>query len=91
MAYVMALQQGWPTDNLQFKSTHRPSLCKEYFRLILCPVNNDIRGLIDSVNDGTTSAFMWEWFTTKPYQDAGEARFVSLLSSLPIFPVKSSL
>jgi len=39
-------------------------------------VNNDIRGLIDSVNDGTTSAFMWEWFTTKPFQDAGEVRFI---------------
>ena len=23
MAYVMALQQGWPTDNLQFKGTFR--------------------------------------------------------------------
>lgn len=40
-------------------------------------MNNDIRGLIDSVNDGSTSAFMWEWFTTKPYADAGEVRFVS--------------
>ncbi|KLO08930.1 periplasmic binding protein-like II [Schizopora paradoxa] len=39
-------------------------------------VNNDIRGLVDSVNDGSTSAFMWEWFTTKPYQDAGEVRFI---------------
>ncbi|PCH42183.1 periplasmic binding protein-like II [Wolfiporia cocos MD-104 SS10] len=58
MAYVMALQQGWPTDKLQFR------------------VNNDIRGLLDSVNDGTTSAFMWEWFTTKPFVDAGEARFI---------------
>ncbi|KII85053.1 hypothetical protein PLICRDRAFT_166547 [Plicaturopsis crispa FD-325 SS-3] len=58
MAYVMALQQGWPTDNLEFQ------------------VNNDIRGLIDSVNDGSTSAFMWEWFTTKPYADSGEVRFI---------------
>ncbi|KZT73009.1 periplasmic binding protein-like II [Daedalea quercina L-15889] len=58
MAYVMALQQGWPTDKMQFQ------------------VNNDIRGLIKSVNDGTTSAFMWEWFTTKPFVDAGEARFI---------------
>ncbi|KAI0326923.1 periplasmic binding protein-like II [Cubamyces sp. BRFM 1775] len=58
MAYVMALQQGWPTNELQFK------------------VNNDIRGLIDSVNDGSTSAFMWEWFTTKPFVDAGECRFI---------------
>ncbi|KAJ3515487.1 hypothetical protein NLJ89_g1719 [Agrocybe chaxingu] len=58
MAYVMALQQGWPLDNLQFQ------------------VNNDIRGLLDSVNNGSTSAFMWEWFTTKPFVDAGEARFI---------------
>ncbi|PPQ90814.1 hypothetical protein CVT25_012134 [Psilocybe cyanescens] len=58
MAYVMALQQGWPTDDLKFQ------------------VNNDIRGLLDSVNDGSTSAFMWEWFTTKPFVDAGEARFI---------------
>jgi hypothetical protein len=39
-------------------------------------VNNDIRGLIDSVNDGSTTAFMWEWFTTKPFADAGECRFI---------------
>ncbi|KAH9846669.1 periplasmic binding protein-like II [Lenzites betulinus] len=58
MAYVMALQQGWPTNELAFQ------------------VNNDIRGLIDSVNDGSTSAFMWEWFTTKPFADAGECRFI---------------
>ncbi|KAF8959505.1 hypothetical protein BDZ97DRAFT_1837445 [Flammula alnicola] len=58
MAYVMALQQGWPTEDLKFQ------------------INNDIRGLINSVNDGTTSAFMWEWFTTKPFVDAGEARFI---------------
>ncbi|TFK92669.1 periplasmic binding protein-like II [Polyporus arcularius HHB13444] len=58
MAYVMALQQGWPTNELKFQ------------------VNNDIRGLINSVNDGSTSAFMWEWFTTKPFVDAGEARFI---------------
>ncbi|KAJ7773434.1 hypothetical protein B0H16DRAFT_1512339 [Mycena metata] len=57
MAFVMALQQGWPTENLKFQ------------------INNDIRGLLNSVNDGSTSAFMWEWFTTKPFVDAGEARF----------------
>ncbi|KAH9945145.1 periplasmic binding protein-like II [Epithele typhae] len=58
MAYVMALQQGWPTADLKFQ------------------VNNDIRGLIDSVDAGSTSAFMWEWFTTKPFADAGECRFI---------------
>jgi hypothetical protein len=47
---------------------------KYYQKLSL--VKNDIRGLIDSVNDGTTSAFMWEWFTTKPFVDAGEVRFI---------------
>lgn len=64
MAYVMALQQDWPTSNLKFQ------------------VNNDIQRLMDSVNDGSTSAFMWEWFTTKPWVDSGEVRFVCLLSSL---------
>ncbi|KAJ3977215.1 hypothetical protein EV361DRAFT_968299 [Lentinula raphanica] len=39
-------------------------------------VHNDIRGLINSVNDGSTSAFMWEWFTTKPWLDSGEVRFI---------------
>ncbi|KAF9787487.1 periplasmic binding protein-like II [Thelephora terrestris] len=39
-------------------------------------VNNDIKGLISSVNDSSTSAFMWEWFTTKPWLDSGEVRFI---------------
>lgn len=76
MAYVMALQQGWPTDKLEFKGMYftRNWGCTYAY---IASVNNDIRGLIDSVNDGTTSAFMWEWFTTKPYADAGDCRFVS--------------
>jgi hypothetical protein len=51
------------------------------------PVKNDIDGLIASVNDGSTSAFMWEWFTTKPYTEkggqdnAGEVRFVRSIPS----------
>ena len=76
MAYVMALQQGWGSQGMKFRGDigllHMPSDC----RFILIIVNNDIRGLINSVNDGTTSAFMWEWFTTKPFRDAGEVRFV---------------
>lgn len=39
-------------------------------------VNNDISGLIGSVNDASTSAFMWEWFTTKPWLDSGDVRFI---------------
>lgn len=78
MAYVMALQQGWPTEKLEFKGTYPCN--QEYGSRIEVSivVNNDIRGLINSVNDGSTSAFMWEWFTTKPFVDAGEARFVRI-------------
>ncbi|CAG8591518.1 1807_t:CDS:2 [Acaulospora colombiana] len=48
MAAVMAMQQG------------------KYFNLgrgahVDLALNNNIDGLIRSVNDGTTSAFMWEW------------------------------
>ncbi|KAH8826334.1 periplasmic binding protein-like II [Flagelloscypha sp. PMI_526] len=39
-------------------------------------INNDIDRLIESVNDGSTSAFLWEWFTTKPFVDAGKCRFI---------------
>jgi hypothetical protein len=39
-------------------------------------VNNDIHGLLASVNEGTTSAFLWEWYTTKPWADKGECRFI---------------
>jgi len=46
-------------------------------------VNNDIRGLLNSVEDGSTSAFMWEWFTTKPFVDAGEGRFVGFSKHNP--------
>lgn len=77
MAYVMALQQGWPTENLQFQGSCDLILAMRHVYSPIVPVNNDIRGLIDSVNDGSTSAFMWEWFTTKPFADAGEVRFVS--------------
>ncbi|KAG8763598.1 hypothetical protein FRC11_000857 [Ceratobasidium sp. 423] len=35
-------------------------------------VNNNLQGLNTSINDGTTSAFLWEWFTTKPHLDSGE-------------------
>jgi hypothetical protein len=43
-------------------------------------VNRDIDGLIKSVNDGSSSAFMWEHFTTKPYVDKGDVRVVRLFT-----------
>ncbi|ORY30326.1 hypothetical protein BCR39DRAFT_529195 [Naematelia encephala] len=39
-------------------------------------VNGQFKPLRDSVNSGETSVFLWEWFTTKPYVDSGEVRFI---------------
>lgn len=63
MASVMALQQGWSSkeDEVQFK------------------VNDTFENLRKGVNQHEgleTSAFMWEWFTTKPFVDSGEVRFI---------------
>ncbi|KAJ7593329.1 periplasmic binding protein-like II [Mycena floridula] len=74
MAYVMGLQNGWPSENLKFQG--KSSLIVPSSTHKNTPVNNDIHGLVDSVNDGTTSAFMWEWFTTKPWLDSGVVRFI---------------
>ncbi|PWN92157.1 hypothetical protein FA10DRAFT_265958 [Acaromyces ingoldii] len=61
MASVMALQQGWSTDDVKFK------------------VNDNFENLRNGVNQQSgleTSAFMWEWFTTKPFVNSGEVRFI---------------
>ncbi|KAI9636285.1 uncharacterized protein MKK02DRAFT_44989 [Dioszegia hungarica] len=39
-------------------------------------VNGQFKPLRDSVNAGETSVFLWEWFTTKPFVDSGEVRFI---------------
>jgi len=65
MAAVMAMQQGW------FENESNDVVEKFQFK-----VNNNIDGLIASINDGSTSAFLWEWFTTKPYADQGLVRFI---------------
>ncbi|MBW0468096.1 hypothetical protein O181_007811 [Austropuccinia psidii MF-1] len=64
MAAVMALQQGWLSEH------NRQDSAIEFV------VNDSFKNLRDSVNDGSTAAFMWEWFTTKPYQDSGEVKFI---------------
>jgi len=72
MAYVMALQQGWFAGSNAVEES------------LKFKVNQDLQGLIKSVNDGSTSAFLWEWFTTKPHADAGEVRFIgSVLTPWP--------
>ncbi|WOO85096.1 uncharacterized protein LOC62_06G008595 [Vanrija pseudolonga] len=39
-------------------------------------VEGQFKPLRDSVNSGKTSVFLWEWFTTKPFVDSGEVRFI---------------
>ncbi|TXT13162.1 hypothetical protein VHUM_01563 [Vanrija humicola] len=39
-------------------------------------VKGQFKPLRDAVNSGETSVFLWEWFTTKPYVDSGEVRFI---------------
>ena len=84
MAAVMALQNGWGdstrpvAETLDLKGASRYAV-QITPHLIIRQVNNDIHGLVASINDGSTSAFMWEWFTTKPWKDRGEVRFVSIL------------
>ncbi|KAG8983399.1 hypothetical protein FRB90_006060, partial [Tulasnella sp. 427] len=39
-------------------------------------VCDNIDGLVEAVNNGTCSAFLWEWFTTKPWVDRDEVRFI---------------
>lgn len=39
-------------------------------------IQGTFEALRGSVNDGSTSAFMWEWFTTLPYVKSGEVKFV---------------
>jgi len=39
-------------------------------------VQDTFKALRDGVNSGQTAAFLWEWFTTKPYVDSGECRFI---------------
>lgn len=71
MAAVMAMQNKWTTPDGKVE-------IPEF------QVNNDLKGLNASVNDGTTGAFLWEWFTTKPYADSGEVKFIgSVLTPWP--------
>ncbi|OCF45749.1 hypothetical protein I317_00237 [Kwoniella heveanensis CBS 569] len=53
-------------------------------------VNGQFKPLRDSVNLGETSVFLWEWFTTKPYVDSGEVRFIgSVYTASPSAPASS--
>lgn len=44
-------------------------------------VLDTFKNLRDSVNSGTTDAFMWEYFTTKKYYDNGEIKAIGEIST----------
>ncbi|CBQ67830.1 conserved hypothetical protein [Sporisorium reilianum SRZ2] len=72
MASVMALQHGWNTASAGASS--EGSEAEIEFK-----VNDTFQNLRDGVNGKEpydTSCFMWEWYTTKPYVDSGEVRFI---------------
>ncbi|KAG8859338.1 hypothetical protein FRB96_004553 [Tulasnella sp. 330] len=64
MVKLMARQEGW---------TKEGSKDLEEINFKVC---DNLDGLKTAVNDGSCSCFLWEWFTTKPYVDAGEVRFI---------------
>lgn len=39
-------------------------------------VCGNFQGLRDAVNDGTVDAFLWEHFTTRPFEDKGDVRII---------------
>ncbi|TYJ56023.1 hypothetical protein B9479_003265 [Cryptococcus floricola] len=54
-------------------------------------VNGQFKPLRDSVNSEETSVFLWEWFTTKPYVDSGEVRFIgSVYTPWPCWHIAAS-
>lgn len=81
MASVLALREGW-TDS------------QGHVAPLDFVVNNDFKTLRDGVNQAPgheTGFFMWEWFTTKPFQDSGEVRFIgSIPTPWPSWTIAAS-
>ncbi|PWN50522.1 hypothetical protein IE53DRAFT_362301 [Violaceomyces palustris] len=82
MASVMALQNGWTDAEGKVKD-------------IEFKVNDTFENLRKGVNQVAgleTSCFMWEWFTTKPYVDSKEVRFIgSVPTPWPSWTIASSV
>ncbi|GAA99230.1 uncharacterized protein L969DRAFT_23106 [Mixia osmundae IAM 14324] len=81
MANYMAWQQKWFSD-----------AANETVEPIEFVVLNTFEALRNATNDGTISAFLWEWYTTKPYLDSGEVRFIgSVVTPWPSWTIARSL
>ncbi|KAG0027189.1 hypothetical protein BGZ81_005813 [Podila clonocystis] len=81
--YVLAEQEGWLEDNKNNESFDAPFDFK---------VLNTFKHMRDSVNDGSSDAFLWERFTTKPYHDSNEVRSVDTITPpWPAFMIAASI
>ncbi|KAF9997185.1 hypothetical protein BGZ80_011425 [Entomortierella chlamydospora] len=82
--YVLAEQEGW----LKGSSPSDP----EYKAPFEFKVLNTFQNMRDSVNDGSSDAFLWEKFTTKPYHDSNEVRSVDTITPpWPSFMIAASV
>ncbi|KAF9343399.1 hypothetical protein BGX26_005795 [Mortierella sp. AD094] len=81
--YVLAEQEGW----LKGSSPADP----EYKAPFEFKILNTFQNMRDSVNDGSSDAFLWEKFTTKPYHDSKEVRPVDTITPpWPAFMIAAS-
>ncbi|PVG04360.1 periplasmic binding protein-like II [Serendipita vermifera] len=65
MTSILAMQQEWYSDK------EKKKVKKFKFK-----VNTTLDSLVESVNDGSTSSFLWEWWTIKPYADDKQVRVI---------------
>ncbi|KAI9239733.1 MAG: hypothetical protein BYD32DRAFT_410446 [Podila humilis] len=80
--YVLAEQEGWLGD----KNNGNLDAPFEF------KVLNTFKHMRDSVNDGSSDAFLWERFTTKPYHDSNEVRSVDTITPpWPAFMIAASV
>ncbi|KAF9904564.1 hypothetical protein BX616_001252 [Lobosporangium transversale] len=82
--YVLAEQEGWLLQSSQAnESKTQPPFD---FKVL-----NTFQQMRDSVNDGSSDAFLWERFTTKPYHDSNEVRMVDTITPpWPAFMIAAS-
>ncbi|KAG0256109.1 hypothetical protein BG011_004743 [Mortierella polycephala] len=81
--YVLAEQEGW----LKGASPADPEFKAPFDFKVL----DTFQKMRDSVNDGSSDAFLWERFTTKPYHDSKEVRLVDTITPpWPAFMIAAS-
>ncbi|KAI7857927.1 hypothetical protein BDC45DRAFT_499689 [Circinella umbellata] len=71
MAYVLADQQGWLTNENKDGSNNQTFSFN---------VLNNFQAMRDAVNNDTSDFFLWETFTTKPYHDSGEVKRIGQIT-----------